>query len=130
MLDSKGLINFDNPADGILSVGRSDNGVRLAYSAETGPLVVYFLVGGIIRLLIQPSMERLIESVREGTLDFTLTKPDGTKAVGKVTSGSNGTATWQYKIGTKDPIGTYSIVSSATYQSQTATSNLVTFAVR
>ncbi len=37
---------------------------------------IYFLVGGMIRLLIQPSMERLIESVREGTLDFTLTKPE------------------------------------------------------
>jgi ABC-2 type transport system permease protein len=36
---------------------------------------VYFLVGGAIRFLIQPSMEALIESVREGTLDFTLTKP-------------------------------------------------------
>jgi ABC-2 type transport system permease protein len=37
---------------------------------------VYFLVGGAIRVLIQPSMTRLIESVREGTLDFTLTKPE------------------------------------------------------
>jgi ABC-2 type transport system permease protein len=37
---------------------------------------VYFLVGGAIRLLIQPSMEQLIESVHEGTLDFTLTKPE------------------------------------------------------
>jgi ABC-2 type transport system permease protein len=37
---------------------------------------VFFLVGGTIRLVIQPSMERLIESVREGTLDFTLTKPE------------------------------------------------------
>ena len=37
---------------------------------------VYFLVGGAIRLMVQPSMERLIESVREGTLDFTLTKPE------------------------------------------------------
>jgi viologen exporter family transport system permease protein len=37
---------------------------------------VYFLVGGAINLVIQPSMERLIESVREGTLDFTLTKPE------------------------------------------------------
>ncbi len=36
---------------------------------------VYFLVGGAIRFIIQPSMEALIESVREGTLDFTLTKP-------------------------------------------------------
>ncbi|HYK87906.1 MAG TPA: ABC-2 family transporter protein [Acidobacteriota bacterium] len=37
---------------------------------------IYFLIGGVIRLLIQPSMERLIEGVREGTLDFTLTKPE------------------------------------------------------
>jgi ABC-2 type transport system permease protein len=36
---------------------------------------VFFLVGGAIRLVIQPSMEQLIESVHEGTLDFTLTKP-------------------------------------------------------
>ncbi|MDM8000312.1 MAG: ABC-2 family transporter protein [Dehalococcoidia bacterium] len=37
---------------------------------------VYFLVGGMIRLIIQPSMEELIDSVRMGTLDFTLTKPE------------------------------------------------------
>ena len=36
---------------------------------------VFFLVGGVIRLIIQPSMESLIEAVGEGTLDFTLTKP-------------------------------------------------------
>lgn len=39
-------------------------------------LGVYFLVGGIIRTLIQPSMQRLMEQVRLGTLDFTLTKPE------------------------------------------------------
>jgi ABC-2 type transport system permease protein len=37
---------------------------------------VYFLVGGIIGLVIQPSMTQFIESVRDGTLDFTLTKPE------------------------------------------------------
>jgi len=37
---------------------------------------VYFLVGGIIGLFIQPGMTLLIESVRDGTLDFTLTKPE------------------------------------------------------
>lgn len=37
---------------------------------------VYFLVSGAIRMVIQPSMERLIEAVHEGTLDFTLTKPE------------------------------------------------------
>ena len=37
---------------------------------------VYFLVGGIIGLVIQPGMEQLTESVRDGTLDFTLAKPE------------------------------------------------------
>jgi ABC-2 type transport system permease protein len=37
---------------------------------------VYFLVGGMIGVVIQPGMAQLIESVREGTLDFTLTKPE------------------------------------------------------
>jgi ABC-2 type transport system permease protein len=38
-------------------------------------LGVYFLVGGMINLVIQPGMQRLMEDVRQGTLDFTLTKP-------------------------------------------------------
>ena len=37
---------------------------------------VYFLVGGIIGLVIQPSMEQLSEAVHDGTLDFVLTKPE------------------------------------------------------
>lgn len=37
---------------------------------------VYLLVGGIIGLIIQPGMQQFIESVRDGTLDFTLTKPE------------------------------------------------------
>jgi ABC-2 type transport system permease protein len=37
---------------------------------------VYFLVGGLISLVIQPGMAALIDSVRDGTLDFTLTKPE------------------------------------------------------
>lgn len=36
---------------------------------------VFFLVGGLIGLVIQPGMGKLIDSVRDGTLDFTLTKP-------------------------------------------------------
>jgi ABC-2 type transport system permease protein len=39
-------------------------------------LGVYFLGSGMIGLLIQPSMQRLMEDVRQGTLDFTLTKPE------------------------------------------------------
>ena len=37
---------------------------------------IYLMVGGIIGIIVQPAMERLIESVRDGTLDFTLTKPE------------------------------------------------------
>ncbi len=40
---------------------------------------VYFLAGGMIGLLIQPGMGQLIASVRDGTLDFTLTKPEDTQ---------------------------------------------------
>lgn len=36
---------------------------------------VYFLVGGVIGLVIQPGMAQLIDAVRQGTLDFTLIKP-------------------------------------------------------
>ena len=37
---------------------------------------VFTLVGGIIGTFIQPNMERLIDDVRQGTLDYVLTKPD------------------------------------------------------
>ena len=36
---------------------------------------VFLLVAGLIGVVIRPSMERLMEGVRLGTLDFTLTKP-------------------------------------------------------
>ena len=42
---------------------------------------VYFLVGGMIGLVIQPAMEHLIESVRTGTLDFALTKPEDAQLI-------------------------------------------------
>ncbi len=37
---------------------------------------VYTLVGGLVNAFIQPNMERLITDVRQGTLDFILTKPE------------------------------------------------------
>jgi viologen exporter family transport system permease protein len=36
---------------------------------------VFTLVGGVIRTFIQPNMERVVGDVREGKLDFALTKP-------------------------------------------------------
>ena len=37
---------------------------------------VFFLVLGMVNLIIQPSMQRVLEDVRRGTLDFVLTKPE------------------------------------------------------
>ena len=36
---------------------------------------VFIIMGGVIRSVIQPNMERLMEEIREGNLDFALTKP-------------------------------------------------------
>ncbi len=37
---------------------------------------VWMLMSGMVGVVVQPSMEKLIEGVRDGTLDFTLTKPE------------------------------------------------------
>jgi ABC-2 type transport system permease protein len=37
---------------------------------------IQILLGGVIRTSIQPNMQRLMEDVREGKLDFALTKPE------------------------------------------------------
>ena len=36
---------------------------------------IYILMGGIIQTTIQPNMQRLMDEIQEGTLDFALTKP-------------------------------------------------------
>jgi ABC-2 type transport system permease protein len=36
---------------------------------------VYVLVGGVIKMVVQPNMQQLMTDVQEGTLDFVLTKP-------------------------------------------------------
>ncbi|WP_376796774.1 ABC transporter permease [Thermogemmatispora sp.] len=36
---------------------------------------IYFLIGGTINMIILPGLSRLIEQVREGTLDYLLTRP-------------------------------------------------------
>ena len=37
---------------------------------------IQILLGGVIRTAIQPNMQRLMEEVRDGKLDFALTKPE------------------------------------------------------
>jgi ABC-2 type transport system permease protein len=38
-------------------------------------LGIFMVMGGIIRAAIQPNMQRLMEEIRQGTLDYALTKP-------------------------------------------------------
>lgn len=67
-----------------LGTGLAGLGVVFAHTSNLGGwrpaqllavLGVYFLVGGAINLVIRPSMQRFMEDVRLGTLDFVLTKP-------------------------------------------------------
>ena len=36
---------------------------------------VFFIMGGLIRVSVQPNMQRLMGDIRQGTLDYALTKP-------------------------------------------------------
>ncbi|MEZ4735348.1 MAG: ABC-2 family transporter protein [Caldilineaceae bacterium] len=47
------------------------------YPSELVALVgIYLVVGGLINLMIQPSMQRFMEDIRLGTLDFMILKPE------------------------------------------------------
>ncbi|NKB66730.1 MAG: ABC transporter permease [Candidatus Latescibacteria bacterium] len=68
-----------------LAVGLGSLAVIFAHTENLGGwrpaelvalLGVFYLMSGLIGVVIQPSMQRFMEDVREGTLDFTLTKPE------------------------------------------------------
>jgi alpha-glucosidase len=60
LLSNRGYgLFFDNPSDATIAVGRSDNGVRLVYTAEAGPLVWYFLMGPDLRGVMREAAELL-----------------------------------------------------------------------
>jgi ABC-2 type transport system permease protein len=42
---------------------------------------VHILMGGVINTFIQPNMQRLMGDVRDGTLDFVLTKPEDSQVL-------------------------------------------------
>jgi ABC-2 type transport system permease protein len=42
---------------------------------------IQILLGGVIRMSVQPNMERLMEEVRDGKLDFALTKPEDSQVL-------------------------------------------------
>lgn len=42
---------------------------------------VYFIVGGFIGTIVEPSMQRLMEEIRQGTLDYAILKPLDTQVL-------------------------------------------------
>jgi ABC-2 type transport system permease protein len=75
-----------------VSVGTAVVVLALVYShteelngwSESELLVVMgiqILLGGVIRTSIQPNMQRLMEEVRDGKLDFALTKPEDSQVL-------------------------------------------------
>jgi Glycosyl hydrolases family 31/Domain of unknown function (DUF4968)/Galactose mutarotase-like len=60
LVSSRGYaLFFDNPGDAVVSVGRSDGGVRIVYTAEAGRLAWYFLLGGDVRGVMREVAELL-----------------------------------------------------------------------
>lgn len=69
------------------------------------------------------------------SVTFTLTTPTGSKVTQSATTGSNGTATWSYRLSPKTPTGAYSVSAQASLSStssagtQAVTSSTITFSV-
>ncbi|HUF02329.1 MAG TPA: ABC-2 family transporter protein [Gaiellaceae bacterium] len=47
-------------------------------------LGIQILMGGVIKAYVQPNMTRVMEEVREGTLDYALTKPEDAQVLASV----------------------------------------------
>lgn len=71
----------------LLALGMALGGLAIVFNqtdtlagwqpAELVGLVgVYTLIGGLINLVIRPSMQRFMEDIRLGTLDYTIIKPE------------------------------------------------------
>ncbi len=60
---------------------------------------------------------------------FSVTKPNGAVVTKTATTGATGKATATYKLAVRDPVGTYKLTVSATYNSKTVTGGPVTFTV-
>ena len=76
----------------LLSVGVALIVLRLVYSHTTQlngwtqsqllcVLGIQILLGGVVHSAIQPNMERLVDEVRDGKLDYVLTKPEDSQAI-------------------------------------------------
>ena len=51
--------------------------------------------------------------VSGASVNFTLTKADGSLVSGSATTGSNGTAVYKYRVKPKAPVGTYQVNANA-----------------
>jgi ABC-2 type transport system permease protein len=76
----------------LLSVGVALIVLKLVYSHTTElngwsesqllcVLGIQILLGGVVHSTIQPNMERLVQEVRDGKLDYVLTKPEDAQAI-------------------------------------------------
>jgi ABC-2 type transport system permease protein len=76
----------------LLSVGVALIVLRLVYSHTSSlngwtqsqllcVLGIQILLGGVVHAAIQPNMQRLVDEVRDGKLDFVLTKPEDSQAI-------------------------------------------------
>ena len=64
-----------------LVFGQVNNLAGWSQSELLAVMGVHILMGGVIRSAIQPNMERLMNDVLNGTLDFALTKPADAQAL-------------------------------------------------
>ena len=64
-----------------LVFGQVDNLAGWSRAELLAVMGVHILMGGVIRSAIQPNMERLMNDVLNGTLDFALTKPADAQAL-------------------------------------------------
>src|SRR5207302_590947 len=76
----------------LLSVGVALIVLRLVYSHTSQlngwnqsqllcVLGIQILLGGVVHAAIQPNMQRLVDEVRDGKLDYVLTKPEDAQAI-------------------------------------------------
>jgi M6 family metalloprotease-like protein len=63
-------------------------------------------------------------------VQFTMTKPNGTTATSTQTTGSSGKAVWNYRVGPRDPKGTYTITATASFSGQSTSASGASFDVQ
>lgn len=64
-----------------LVFGQTTNLAGWTQSELLAVMGVHILMGGLISAAVQPNMERLMTDVRQGTLDFILTKPEDSQVL-------------------------------------------------